>query len=243
MRADQIAHEFGYQKLQLPGAQFEHVAYFKPALGANALHVYIEHDGTPWSNPTTPAADPTPENPLMLAMMSLDTAPALYLGRPCHFGTAAQPPCEPIWWTHRRFSPEVVHSMASALRHFLSMHRNFEALHFFGYSGGGVVATLMAAQFSATRRLVTVCAPLDVDGWIRLHRFTPMAGSINPVDQPPLAASVNQLHLAGAEDHVVPGHLIKPFVKKQAGAKYLEIAGFNHYCCWAESWRRLVLQP
>lgn len=239
--ADRLADEFGLEKLRLSGAPFAHVAYFRPARGGTTLHVYIEHDGTPWRDLVTPSADPTPESPLMLAMMSRDPAPSLYLGRPCYFGTAAQPPCEPYWWTHGRFSPTVVASMASALDHFQRAHAQFEALHVFGYSGGGVLAALLAAQIPSTRRLVTVAAPLDTEGWLRLHGYSPMEGSISPMSLPPLPSYVSQLHLAGADDRIVPGDLIRPFVQKQSSARYVEIGGFDHRCCWVEAWPILAL--
>jgi pimeloyl-ACP methyl ester carboxylesterase len=239
--ADRLAREFGFEKLRLPGAPFEHVAYFRPASGDTTLHVYIEHDGTPWRRPTTPSADPTPDNPLMLGMMSQDPAPSLYLGRPCYFGTAARPPCEPVWWTHRRFSPEVVASMVSAITQFLRAHAQFATVHLFGYSGGGVLAALLASEIPSTRRLVTIAAPLDTDGWIRLHGYSPMEGSISPMSLPPLPSVVSQLHLAGAEDRVVPADLIKPFVQRQPAARFLEIRGFGHRCCWVEAWPTLAL--
>jgi len=242
-RVDEAAREFGFRKLHLSGSGFVHAAYFKPTGGGTVLHVYIEHDGTPWRHPTTPSADPTPEDPLALAMMSQDPAPSLYLGRPCYFGAAAQPPCEPVWWTHRRFSREVVDSMAAALGQFLRAHPDFDTLHLFGYSGGGVLATLLSAEFSLTRRLVTVAAPLDLDGWTRLHGYSPMTGSLDPARQPPLPATVHQLHFSGADDRVVPGNLIKPFVEMQPVAQYVEIPGFDHRCCWAKSWRTLILGP
>ena len=41
---------------------------------AGALHVYIEGDGTPYVARHDFAADPTPRNPLMLRLMTLDPA-------------------------------------------------------------------------------------------------------------------------------------------------------------------------
>jgi pimeloyl-ACP methyl ester carboxylesterase len=133
--------------------------------------------------------------------------------------------------------------METALRQFLRRHTQYEGLHFYGYSGGGVLATLLAARFASTRRLVTIAAPLDLDGWTRLHGFTALTGSIDPMTQPPLPASIRQLHLAGGSDRIVPGDLIRRFAARQTrSARFAEVTGFDHHCCWLESWQTVVLQ-
>jgi dienelactone hydrolase len=239
-RAGRWAQDRGYERLVLTGASFQHVAYFKRGDSNTSLHVYIEHDGIPWVTRTQPATDPTPRRLLMLELMARDSAPALYLGRPCYFGTAARPPCAAIWWTHRRFSMEVIESMDAALATFLGAHTEFESIEFFGYSGGGVIATLMAAHFPAARRLVTIAAPLDLEGWRRLHQYDPLEGSISPLGRPPLPASVTQLHVGGVNDDVVPAGLIQSFVARQERARFLEIPGVDHDCCWDTMWESIV---
>jgi pimeloyl-ACP methyl ester carboxylesterase len=239
-RVERLAQDAGYARLLVPGTEFAHVAYFKRGDPGRPLHVYIEHDGTPWATPTWPATDPTPTNPLMLKLMAEDAAPVLYLGRPCYFGTAAAAPCAPIWWTHWRYSARVVASMDAALAAFLREHRQFEAIELYGFSGGGVVATLMAARLPQARRLVTVAAPLDLARWAQLHDYTPLAGSLDPLAEPPLRAGIAQLHVAGADDRVVPAFLVKPFAERQAAAEFRELAGFDHYCCWERAWPALT---
>ena len=239
-RADRFAQDRGYERLLLTGTSFQHVAYFKRGDDGTTIHVYIEHDGIPWITLTQPATDPTPRRLVMLELMARDSAPALYLGRPCYFGTASLPPCAVAWWTHRRFSMEVIESMDAALSKFLGTHPEFESIEFFGYSGGGVIAALMAGDFPAAQRLVTIAAPLDLEGWSRLHQYTPLGGSISPLGRPPLPASVKQLHVGGANDDVVPPYLIQPFAARQPGARFREIPGVNHDCCWDTVWESIV---
>ena len=176
-RIDELATASHFERLALPGRPFLHISYFKVGDVGVPLHVYVEHDGTPWATPTRPSDDPTPRVPTMLDLMSRDAAAVLYLGRPCYLGTARFPPCEPGWWTHRRFSPEVIGSMTAALHNFLSAHPEYSDVEFYGYSGGGVIATLMAARFPQTVRLVTVASPLDIDAWSRLHGYSRLDGS------------------------------------------------------------------
>lgn len=240
-RIDGLALRHGSTRLVLHGQGFNHVAYFKPGIRGSVLHVYIEHDGTPWSTLTTPAEDPTPNHPLMLELMAQDDAPVLYLGRPCYFGLAREPPCEPIWWTHWRFSRRVVDSMDAALESFLARHREYDSLQFFGYSGGGVLAALMAGDFPQTTRLVTIAAPLDVDGWTTRHRYARLEGSLNPLHQPALAGAIAQLHVVGGGDDVVPKALVQPFAARQTSAEVRSVAQFTHYCCWENIWKDTIL--
>jgi pimeloyl-ACP methyl ester carboxylesterase len=241
-RAHRTAQESGYIRLELQGDPFGHIAFFKAGEPAATLHVYVEHDGTPWATPTRPAEDPTPRRPLMLEAMATDLSPVLYLGRPCYFGLSTQAPCETVWWTHRRFSAQVVRSMAAALSRFLATHPGIESVELYGFSGGGVVAALMAHEVTATRRLVTIAAPLDLDAWTRRHRYTELVGSLSPLRQSPLPANIAQLHLVGATDDVVTQEMVRPFVERQGNAELRVVAGFDHYCCWEASWTRLVLQ-
>lgn len=119
-RLHRAAVEQGFAPLTLKGEGFLLTSYYKPpAAREEGLHVYLEGDGTPWVTPHRIADDPTPRNPLMLRLMARDPAAALYLGRPCYNGRADDAGCSPSLWTHRRYAPEVVSSMAAALNGFL----------------------------------------------------------------------------------------------------------------------------
>src|SRR5689334_16073479 len=110
------------------------------------VRIYIEGDGVPWLGEYVPARDPTPRTLVALEMMGAGGRPALYVGRPCYFGFAADPGCEPLLWTHARFGAEVQQSMAEAIR--LALEREGwqdRRLVLVGISGGGTLATLLAA--------------------------------------------------------------------------------------------------
>jgi hypothetical protein len=131
--------------------------------------------------------------------------------------------------------------MAAALGRYLASHPELETLQFYGYSGGGVIAALMASGFPRTVRLVTVAAPLDIEGWTALHGYTPLEGSLSPLRQPPLRAGIAQLHLVGSADDIVPATLVLPFVARQDGAEFRSIGTFTHYCCWEKVWKDTIL--
>ena len=231
----------GTTRLLLRGDPFEHAALYREGKPSGVLHVYIEHDGSPWRSTTQPAADPTPRNRVMLELMQLDRAPVLYLGRPCYFGEATRPPCEPVWWTHWRYSPAVIASMNAALARFLATHREFTGVELYGFSGGGVIAALMASGVGNATALVTLAAPLDLAGWTALHDYSALTGSLDPSAQPPLRASIIQLHIAGSEDRNVPPALVERYVRRQTNAKMITVDGLDHVCCWERVWMQNIL--
>jgi hypothetical protein len=241
-RFDRRANALGFASIGLQGAGFHHLAYVAGALErSNTLHVYVEHDGTPWLDLTHAAADPTPRAPLALELMAQDAGPRLFLGRPCYFASKEepQPICTPLLWTHLRYSPEVVASMVAALRRFLTLHP-FRRVVLIGYSGGGTLAWLMASHVPETAEIVTVAANLDTDDWTRIHGYSPLAGSLNPALMPPLPATVGQLHYVGGRDRNVPPSVVQSFARRHPEARVIEVSDFDHQCCWVERWPKLL---
>lgn len=234
--ADSLARYAGFDRLLVKGDPFDHVVWLNRFNGTgDLLHVYIEGDGEPWIRQLWVATDPTPEQPLMLALMQSDRLPGLYLGRPCYFGLALKAPCEGIYWTHARYSETVVRSMQLALKEMLRRY-HYRRLVFIGHSGGGALAMLLAERFPQTVGVVTLAGNLDTDRWTRLHGYERLVDSLNPATRPPLPASVWQLHLAGSEDHVIPPAIIRPVVERQPNARFEIMDGYSHTCCWQQVW-------
>ncbi len=237
-RIEARAAAHGFAREVVAGEPFRHLVYTRAGTGRGILHVYIEHDGTPWVAEVHVAADPTPRRPLMLELMALDAGPALYLGRPCHFGLQ-DVRCAPAVWTDRRYAPEVVDSMAAALARILA-GRPPPRLVFFGHSGGGTLAVLLAERFPQAVAVVTVGANLDVAGWSRLHRYSPLTGSLDPRLRPSLPAAVLQRHYVGSRDTTVPPALVQGYAQGRPGVEVVEIAGYDHVCCWQERWPAIL---
>lgn len=231
---DRRAHEGGLTRLQLEGRGFAHLAYARGS-PAGRLHVYLEGDGLAWLRPDLPSADPTPHRTLMFDAMLLDTGAALYLGRPCQFIGLTRANCTPLAWTHQRYAPAIVESLATALRAFLDRHPA-RTLVFFGHSGGGTLATLLAARFPQTRAVVTIAANLDVDAWTTTHAYSKLVGSLDPARQPALPPTLRQWHLAGRDDAEVPPVLLQGYLAINPGAWFSIIDGFDHSCCWLALW-------
>jgi hypothetical protein len=88
--------------------------------------------------------------------------------------------------------------------------------------------------------VVTIAANLDTGAWTALHRFTPLTGSLNPATAAPLPAGIRQLHLAGGRDSNVAPAIVRSVALRQPEARYVEVAAFDHVCCWLEQWPALM---
>lgn len=237
-RIDARAAEHGYERLVVPGADFEHVVYRNHRhRRGSPLHVYIEGDGRPWVARYWVASDPTSAEVPMLELMAMDAAPALYLGRPCYLGHAADSGCGYLAWTHERYSARVVDSMVAALARLMPGEPR-RGVVLIGHSGGGTLAMLLAARVPDVRAVVTLAGNLDTEAWTTLHHYSPLTGSLNPARAPPLDARILQLHLAGERDRNVPPALIRSALPDAVELRV--IPGFTHGCCWQRIWPQLL---
>jgi pimeloyl-ACP methyl ester carboxylesterase len=204
------------------------------------LHIYLEGDGRPWRNRYTVNTDPTPHTPLMPALMAQDSAPKLFLGRPCYHGLAATPGCAPQHWTQGRYGEPVVASLAAALQTYLVQQPQVQRLVFIGHSGGGTLALLLAARFPQTLAVITLAANFDHAAWTAQAGYTPLSTSLYPLELPPLP--VVQWHYAGARDTQVPPAISAAITRTQPQAHFSLYPQADHTCCWAAAttWREIL---
>lgn len=226
------------------GAPFRHLILTHPDLEPpekerGELHVYLEGDGRPWLTRQQIASDPTGSDLLALRLMARDPVQSIYVGRPCYHGFAADPGCRPWLWTHGRYSPEVVATMVAAIRSLLPQGPR-SRITLIGYSGGGVLAILMAPQLEGVVQVITIGANLDTDAWADHHGYSPLVGSLNPARQTPLEGGIRQLHLVGDQDARVPLASIATYLARNPKASLRVLAGFDHRCCWLEQWPQLL---
>ncbi len=234
------AHE-GLLREELTGRIFRHIVFSKASQrdDSRTLHLYLDGDGTPWTAPGQIAADPSARSPLILELMKQDPASAVLLGRPCYYLTSPDPACAPPLWTMARYSEAVVASLAVVARQIIARHPD-AAITLIGYSGGGVLATLLAPRLARVSGVLTVAANLDTAAWTAHHHYSPLSGSLNPAEQAPLPGAIQQLHLYGASDRNVSQALSARFFAQQPAAETALLAGFDHRCCWAAQWPALL---
>lgn len=241
-RTDAEAARLGLVREEVAGAAFRHVVYRRPgdAAGRGPLHVYLGGDGSALDARRWRPPDPTPGSPVALHLMAADPAPSVFLGRPCYHGAAASDGarCHPRAWTTGRYGPDVVESLAAALRALARPPKSGVVL--LGYSGGGTLALLLAERVPEVRAVVTVAANLDVAAWTALHGYTPFVDSLDPARRPPLRLGVAQLHVVGERDRNVPPRLTLPVIARQPGAHVLRLPGADHACCWQAAWPTIL---
>jgi pimeloyl-ACP methyl ester carboxylesterase len=240
-RADEAAQGFGFERQIVAGAGFRHVV-FRNSLGpGGVLHVYIEGDGMPFRKRDQVAEDPTPHNLLMLRLMNEDPAPGIYVGRPCYFGLYTDRECSPLMWTLRRYSAEVVDSMAAVIRA-EGDRSGARTIELYGHSGGGVLAVLIAERLLTVSRVVTIGANLDIAAWTELHGYSALEGSIDPA-RAPTRSHVEVLHLVGSQDTNTPPSLVQSAARARGGETVRIISGFDHACCWESLWPSILQEP
>lgn len=234
-RAQSLALSGGLTPLVLQGGPFELRAFAASRPPRDFLVVFIDGDGSPWiDGGRRVAADPTPRVPLALDLALETPGSVLYLGRPCYFALQRGPVCSPALWTSRRYSPEVVASLAAAVRRYAAAQR-FRRILLVGYSGGGTLAALMARRLPETAGLVTIAGNLDPRAWTRWHGYLPLTGSLDPALEPP-PPGLPQWHLLGTSDSNVPYRVVERYFARAPSARVRRYAGFGHVCCWVRIW-------
>ena len=246
--AAQVAAQADWQRLELDAGEFVLAAFVPPGLelapASGVLTVYMEGDGAAWVDGDTPSFDPTPRDPLALRLALRDPRrQAVYLGRPCQYVEGERRRgCSTAYWTAQRFAPEVIAASDRAVGQ-LKARYGADALELIGYSGGGAVAALVAARRLDVARLVTVAGNLDTAAWTAVQRLSPLDGSLNPADAWRALAAVGQRHYVGAEDSIIPPRFAQSYGRRFPADRQPEIVvvpGFDHRCCWADAWPRLV---
>lgn len=218
------------------------IGFHKPDHRRDYLVVYIEGDGSAWRSRSRVSSDPTPDDPVALRLALRDPAPGvLYLARPCQYVSGKLiASCDPALWTSARFSREVIDAMDHAIT--ASKLSPEERLTLVGYSGGGVVATLLASRRRDVDELVTVAAPLDIVAWTNYHQVSPLKDSLTPSEREPGYGTIREFHFHGGKDLVVPPVVIGRYRRQmsRANVHFVTVPEFQHRCCWTRDWPKLL---
>jgi predicted alpha/beta hydrolase family esterase len=241
IRIETLAGTLGMSRSVVEAGGFRSLVFTRgvPAAHDAPLAIFIEGDGVPWLGGREPSLDPTTGDPIALKLLAQTPPPAAYVTRPCYNDMGGRR-CTPERWTMERYSDEVVSSMTEAVRTAVRQAKA-PSVVLVGYSGGGVLAVLIAERLEDVAAVVTVGANLDVESWTKQHGYLPLTGSLNP------AASTAghrwpEIHLYGARDQNVPPATTDAYFKRFPNAQRRIVEANDHVCCWVEQWPELWRQ-
>ena len=240
LRIDRLAATLGMSRSVVEAGGFRSLVFVRgvPAAQDAPLAIFIEGDGVPWLGGREPNLDPTTSDPIALKLLAQTPPPAAYVTRPCYNDMGGRR-CTPERWTMERYSDEVVSSMTETVRS-TALQAQARTVVLVGYSGGGVLAVLIAERLDNVAAVVTVGANLDIDAWTQYHGFLPLTGSLNPA----ASTAVHrwpETHLYGAHDENVPPATTDAYFKRFPHAQR-RLEANDHVCCWVEQWPELCKQ-
>lgn len=244
--AERIAAAAGLRRMDISTPQFQLVAYARFGAGP-VLRVYIEGDGHAFVTRDEPSDDPTPRSPVALELAARDTAPSVaYLGRPCQYvAPGSDPQCGVYYWTDGRYAEPVVASMNAAIDQ-LQMASGARSIELVGFSGGGVIAALIAARRTDVANLRTVAANLDTATWTATLGLSPLTGSLNPADFATRLQNLPQMHFIGRQDTVVEPTIIRAYrtrFQRLDCVRETIVPSAGHREGWSGIWPELLRQP
>ncbi|MBX3505956.1 MAG: hypothetical protein KF895_10800 [Parvibaculum sp.] len=240
IHADRLGGEAALAPLAIRTADFDLHARLRAEPGSELLVIFIEGDGFAWKRVNERSADPTPLNPVALALAARDPSPAVaWLARPCQFtGGETARNCHSDLWTGARYSERVIAASDEAIG-ILKQKAGAARVALVGYSGGGAVAALVATRRDDVVWLKTVAAPLDTVAFTAHHKVAPLAGSLNPAARAARLAALPQIHYAGTDDDIVPPSINRSFLARMGETRCIalkELPGMSHGKGWEEAW-------
>ena len=243
--ADDIARQSQLQATVISTRQFNFKVYQRPTEQAHELLVvYIEGDGRAWTPRQRISSNPTPVNPVALKLATRDSAPALaYIARPCQYlPLAGEPHCTFNTWTDARYSEDIVDAFINVISQLKTQYSS-QRVGLIGYSGGGTIAALVAARRQDVSWLVTIAGNLNPDLWTEMHRVSPLTKSLNPIHNAQQLQRLQQLHLVGADDEVMPVTVANSYqasMHKGHRSKIVTVPDQDHGCCWHNIWPQVM---
>lgn len=236
-----------WQKLSIEGnlesrwldtGRFRHVVLSNEVRGDH-LRIYVEGDGGPWIRETRVSVDPTPSNPVLLRLMHDATHPAVYLGRPCYFGTATDRECDPRWWTFDRYGQVVVASMCQAANE-AARQMGAQAVELIGYSGGAAIVVGMSTCTDRLVSVTTIAGNLDPKAWAEHHGYTPLH-DLSPLRLAAMRQSdVNETHWQCRDDLNIPPSITDGYFAARTSATRHIVDNCSHATGWQLYWPQIV---
>lgn len=236
-------------KRDIPAGQFNLLAYERIHERGAIAHVYIEGDGSAFTSPKEWTTNPTPENPVALHLATKDKADnVIYLARPCQYITTTQSgaSCDDKYWKEERFSSEVIESYESALDE-IARRYDISGFHLIGYSGGGAIASILAAERQDILSLRTVAGILDHEAQVAATASKQsMSRSLNAVDYGVDLTRMPQYHFVGGQDAIVPPAVLHSYLQAMPPSHCVQsmvVQEAGYETGWVDKWPELLKLP
>jgi hypothetical protein len=210
--------------------------------------LYIEGDGVPYVTADQESTNPTPVDPVALRLAARDGGKnVIWLGRPCQYNEGWQngKDCPSIFWTNKRFSPEVIAAYMSALDQ-IKQNTKVTGFNLVGYDGGAAIAAILAGKRDDILSLRTVAGNLDHRVTSQVNGTKFLDGSLNPVDFSAQIAQIPQRHFIGKLDRVTPPAVYNSYAQTAGNGSCLSVTlvdNADHQLGWVEQWTVLKDMP
>ena len=210
-------------------------------LTCKCIKVYIEGDGLAWLNSYTVSENPTPINPIGLKLFLEDNSNCkVYLSRPCQYLSKRN--CSYKYWTNKRFSYVTINAYKTVLSKLKKRVYNKKFI-LIGFSGGGTIAALLAAQRNDIKTLITIAGNLNPKYWCEYHKISYLNGSLNPVFYSDKLEKIEQFHFVGGKDKIIPKVVSQSYLKNFYNKKHIhliEVSNATHTKGWQKSWKEFL---
>jgi hypothetical protein len=241
--ADFVGRSNHFTKRLVKGGDFWLTTYQRISNKSLPYVFYIEGDGYAFSSKYSISENPTPSSPMLLKLAALDDRPnVVYIARPCQYTPISyNPTCNQSYWTDKRMSKKMVDSINEVIET-LNHDTPFNLV---GFSGGGGIAVLIAAQNNNVKDIITLSGNLDHVSFNKFHNARPMIGSLNPIDYAARIAKIPQLHVSGGKDNITPPFIADKYVKA-SNSTCVHQAIFDHarhQKGWEEVWKYILSMP
>jgi predicted esterase len=235
------AQKCGFKKTDIDTGLFTIRTFSKINDPKGSVHFYIEGDGRAWINKRRVSQDPTPRNDLVFQLASIDTAENIvYIARPCQYtGEEKNPAWNKTYWTDKRFSQEVIDSSNAVIDEYVKKY-NFSTITLIGFSGGGAVAVLCAAERDDVDGIVTIAGNLDHEKVNEYNKVSQLQYSLNPIDVAKDVKSVRQIHFVGEKDQLIPSFIAYNFKNASGFSESIDIVevdNVSHHSGWVKFWK------
>lgn len=240
--AQRIAAPAWMIKRDISASPFILRAYERIHDRGGVANIYIEGEDT------LADSSKTPFNPVALHLASKDKAENLiYLARPCQYTEMLDPAesCKTSYGKDARFSEDVIASYDIALND-IAKRYDISMFNVIGYSGGGAIATLLAAKRSDIVSLRTVAGILDHETYSDVATAPSFTKSLNPVNEASTLTKMPQYHFIGGRDNVVTPAVLHSYLQSMPPTNCVQtmmVQEADHDIGWVDKWPELLKLP